>query len=224
MSSTDPLLHRPRRGAPRWTAVLLAAVLCAACAPLQPPPPPPPPPAPPPAPPAPKVIYVPMLEPEDLATRQLLAYQAALSKMPPAEWPKEGARLGEGGSLEDTMKLALVLGHTHGSGELARAQGLLDKVLANPSIEAQAWHGLARLLAGLFNEQRRNEEQIERLNQQMRDTQRDNQRKLDQLNEKLEALKSIERSLNNRIPGTPMLPSAVPPAAPASTVKPAPRS
>jgi predicted ribosome quality control (RQC) complex YloA/Tae2 family protein len=167
-----------------------------------------------------------MLAPEDLATRQLLAYQATLSKMSAAEWPKEATRLGDGnGALDDAMKLALVLAHTHASGDLSRAQALLDKVLANPSVEAQAWQGLARMLSALFAEQRRNEEQIDRLNQQLRDTQRDNQRKLDQLNEKLEALKSIERSLNNRIP-VPTLSAPSPatvPSAPGPTAKPAPR-
>jgi uncharacterized coiled-coil protein SlyX len=164
-----------------------------------------------------------MLAPEDLAARQLLAYEATLAKMNPAEWPKEAGRLGDGGaSLDDTVKLALVLAHTHASGDLARAQGLLDKVLGNTSVEAQAWHGIARLLASLFTEQRRNEEQIDRLNQQVRDTQRDSQRKLDQLNEKLEALKSIERSLNSRLP-TPAVPPLLTPVAPPSAPGPAPK-
>src|SRR5690606_3607446 len=202
-------------------ACVAVALLCAGCAPMHTPPeaPPPPPPA---LPPPPTVIYVPMPKQEDIAVQYLLAYQLTLSQMPPAEWPKEAARLGDGSaSLEDTMKLALVLGHTHAGGDLQRAQSLLDKVLASTAPEAQAWHGMARLLSTLFAEQRRYEEQIERLQQQLRDTQRDNQRKLDQLNEKLEALKSIERSLNSRIPALPPSPGVpVMPLAPASHPQP----
>lgn len=193
----------------------IAALMCTACAPMRTAPPPPPPPAAPP----PTTVYVPMLAPEDMAARRLLAYQESLSKMNPSEWPKEASRLGDGsGSLEDAMKLALVLGHTHAGVDLARAQSLLDAVLANNSFEGQAWHGLARMLSNLLAEQRRSEEMIDKLNQQLRDTQRENQRKLDQLNEKLEALKSIERSLNARAPA-----AALPPTPPAATVKTAPR-
>ncbi|MFT3858659.1 MAG: hypothetical protein QM742_14550 [Aquabacterium sp.] len=205
----------------RFGAAAMVLLWCTACAPLQPKPPAEP--VPPPPPPPPTTVYVPMLAPEDLAARQLLSYQAALSKMPPADWPKEAGRLGDGSaSLEDTMKLALVLAYTHNSGDLARALQLLDKVLTNPSVEAQAWQGVARMLQGLIAEQRRNEEQIERLNQQLRDAQRDNQRKLDQLNEKLEALKSIERSLNNRFP-TPGVAPIVPATPAPGPSKPGPR-
>lgn len=205
------------------------AVLCTGCAPMQAPPPlAPPPPTPPAPPPAPTVVYVPMPTPQDLALQQLLAFQASLSKTPAADWPKEASRLGDGTpSVADTMKLALLLAHTRTNGDLQRALGLLDKVLANPSDEAGAWHGLARMVSSLLGEQRRQEEQIEKLQQQLRDTQRDNQRRLDQLNEKLEALKSIERSLNNRAPALPQPPSSVPspaqaPAQPAAKSAPRP--
>ncbi|MBC7699445.1 hypothetical protein [Aquabacterium sp.] len=150
-------------------------------------------------PPAPAIVYVPTVEPVDTAARHLLAYQETLSRLPTADLSRELGRLGDGASsLQATMDLALVLGLTRTSGDLAKAQILLDQVLGNPSPEAQAWHGLARLLAARYADQRRAEDQVERLNQQLRDVQKDNQRKLDQLNEKLEALKSIERSLNSR--------------------------
>jgi hypothetical protein len=146
-------------------------------------------------------VYVPLPEPEDMAARHLLAYQAVLLQMSSAELSREVTRLGDGGaSAATTMDLVLALGLTHASGDLARAQGLLERVLNNST--AQAWHGLARLLSTRYADQRRLEDQVERLNQQLHDMQRDNQRKLDQLNEKLEALKSIEHSLNNRpLPG-----------------------
>jgi uncharacterized coiled-coil protein SlyX len=181
--------------------------LCAACSstPVAAPPAPPPPPPP-------RVtIYVPTPSPEDGAARQLLAYQATLSALPATDWPKEVARLSDPANTTtaDAVKLALVLILVHGSGDLARAQSLLDRVQADESADAQAWHAPARLLSMLLAVQRRDEDSMDRLNQQLRDS----QRKLDQLNDKLEALLSIERSLNNRAPA-PALP-VNPPAAPA---------
>ncbi|MGH6647499.1 hypothetical protein [Aquabacterium sp.] len=171
-------------------------------------------------PPAPEIVYVPTLEAVDRAARHLLAYQETLSRLPTADLSRELGRLGDGASsIQATMDLALVLGLTRAPGDLAKAQSLLDQVLGNPSTEAQAWHGLARLLAARYADQRRAEDQIERVNQQLRDAQRDNQRKLDQINEKLEALKSIERSLNSRNnagpgPAAPQASSAKPAAKP----------
>lgn len=172
-----------------------AAALAVACAPLREAEPPPPPPKPP----EPVTVYVPLVEPADANARHLLAYQDRLSQLSPGDLAQEVARLGDGSaSPQAAMDLALALGQTRGNGDLARAQGLLDQVLRNTTPETQAWHPLARLLQVRYAEQRRAEEQAERLNQQLRDSQRDNQRKLDQLNEKLEALKAIERSLNSR--------------------------
>lgn len=183
--------------------------MTAACAPLHEPMP-----APPAAPPEPITVYVPLLDPVDVNARHLFAYQERLSQLSPGDLAQEVVRLGDGSaSPQATMDLALALGQTRGNGDLARAQGLLDQVLRNSSPEAQAWHAMARLLSARYAEQRRAEEQTERLNQQLRDSQRDNQRKLDQLNEKLEALKAIERSLNNR-------PTPAPSGPPASGAKP----
>lgn len=192
-------------------AACLAATLgFAGCATA--PPPPPAKPADPP--PAPEIVYVPTVEAVDKAARHLLAYQETLSRLPTADLSRELGRLGDGASsIQATMDLALVLGLTRVPGDIAKAQLLLDQVLGNPSPEAQAWHGLARLLAARYADQRRAEDQNERLNQQLRDAQRDNQRKLDQINEKLEALKSIERSLNTR--------NNAAPAPQASSAKPA---
>lgn len=209
---SQPWLARSRQ---RCTAAcLVVAGACMACAPLQPPPQ---------AkvvelPPAPAIVYVPTLEPVDTAARHMLAYQETLAKLNPTDLSRELSRLGDGASsIQATMDLALALGHTRANGDLAKGQSLLDQVIGNPSPEAQAWHGLARLLSARYAEQRRAEEQAERVNQQLRDTQKDNQRKLDQLNEKLEALKSIERSLNSRnTPGPgPTAPQASSAAKPA---------
>lgn len=203
---------------------MVAATLCAGCAPL--PPPQPPHPEPTLSVPAPAVVYVPTDTQQDQALELLQSYQAALLRLPQSEWPKEAGKLGDGqASIADAMKLALLLSHTHAGGDIQRAQALLDKVAATTSEDALPWHRLARMLSALLSERRRQEEQIDKLQQQMRDSQRDNQRKLDQLNEKLEALKSIERSLNNRAPSLPLQPASAPlppqtPASPAATQTP----
>lgn len=197
----------------------MATMACTACAPVPPAPPPPPPPEP-------ATVYVTVMSPEDLAAQQLLGFQAVISRMNATDLGREVAKLGDNPAAPgDAMKLALALSYTHASGDLARAQALLDRVLGNSALEAQAWHGLARLLAPAFADQRKAEEQVDKLTQQLRDTQRDNQRKLDQLNEKLEALKSIERSLNNRVPAavgpffsSPPTPAASPAASHAGPV------
>lgn len=216
---TSPAWRRRSRCA---AACLLAAGIGLACMPLMPQPAPAPaipsPPPPPPPPPA-VTVYVPQLEPVDVAARHLLGYQERLLQLSPGDLAQEVARLGDGSaSPQAAMDLALALGHTRNPGDLLRAQGLLDQVLRNSSPQAQPWHAFARLLQARYVEQRRAEEQTEKLNAQLRDAQRDNQRKIDQLNEKLEALKNIERSLNSRPqPGPP--PS---PASPAPAARPAP--
>ncbi|MET0517247.1 MAG: hypothetical protein ABW005_00295, partial [Burkholderiaceae bacterium] len=192
MSSLEPI-RRPAAPLPRLTALALLALATlglGGCAQLRP---------------APEIrevrvevpVQVPVLLPGDAAARQLLAYHERLRAMSPAELaqevaPRDDAALPPAAATQ----LALALMANHGAGELARAQALLDAVLRGSSPEAPDWQPLARLLAARLAEQRRLEEQIERLNQQARDAQRDNQRRLDQLNEKLEALKAIERSLN----------------------------
>jgi hypothetical protein len=58
------------------------------------------------------------------------------------------------------------------------------------------WPPIANLLADRVAEQRRLEDQLDRMTTQRRDT----QRTLQQLTEKLEALKAIERSMTARPP------------------------
>jgi hypothetical protein len=144
-------------------------------------------------------VPMPVVRPADAAAQQLLAQHERLLKLTPAELaqevvPREDAKLDPAAATQ----LALALSLNRGNGDLARAAGLLEQVLHSGAPEAQPWLELARLLLGRVAEQRRLEDQIEKLNQQARDSQRDNQRRLDQLNEKLEALKAIERSLNAR--------------------------
>lgn len=195
----------------RLRAGLLGALSCAVlsmagCAALDPRPaprvsvtiPPAPPPAPIPPPP-PEVVYVQTLDPADVAARYLLDHNDRLLRMSPAELGAEIARLGDGSaSVRHAMELASALGFARGPGDLVRALGVLEQVQRDRSLQAEAWHPLARLLAARYAEQRRVEELLEKSAQQLRDTQRDHQRRLEQLNEKLEALRAIERSLSGR--------------------------
>jgi hypothetical protein len=135
-------------------------------------------------------VHVPEVLPTDAAARELLAYHARLKRMSAGELAVE-VRVRDEAAPASATKLALALMTSHGSGELARAQALLDQVLRDTRPEAAMWQGLARLLADSLTEQRRLEDLADRATQQQRDL----QRKLDAANEKLEALKAIERSL-----------------------------
>ena len=207
---------------PALTAVCVVAVLggglagCAAWPPArqEAPVPPPAPPPPPPPPPPPVIVQVPVIEPVDQAARTMLAYQERIARLQGAELAMELGRLGDGSaSPQATMELALALGQTRNPADTVRAIGLLDQVQRD--LHAQPWHGLARLLAQRYAEQRRVEEEAQKLAQQLRDTQRDNQRRVEQLNQQLEALKAIERSLNTRPAPAPAAPAA-PASRPAS--------
>ena len=144
---------------------------------------------------------------------RVLSYAERLRNMPAAELASEAARLSapaESGVPASQMQLALVLGQTRQLPDLVRAHEIVGRVLANPGIEAQPLHTLARMLAFRFSEQRRAEDQLDKERQQSREL----QKKLDQTNERLEALKAIERSLTTRPPPPPVTPVA--PEAPAS--------
>jgi hypothetical protein len=196
----------------RPLAVLLCASLLTGCAVFAPPAPPPPPPAPPPAPvpvvqPAPPP---PQVDPAAAAARRVLAYHERVRQMSAPELTQELARLNAApGGPATTLELALALGYTRNNGDLARGLSLLESLLRINTPEIVPWQPAARLIAARYAEQRKLEEQIERQNQQLKDS----QRKLDQLNEKLEALKAIERSLTVRAPTMPPAGSAPQPAA-----------
>lgn len=115
-------------------------------------------------------------------------------------------RLGEPADAPTTLELALVLAQTRQNGDLARALALVDPLARLPTASAgmpgnasAPWQGLARLLHLRLLEQRRLEEQTERQAQQNRDM----QRRIDQLSSQIDALRTIERSLSTRPPGTP---------------------
>ncbi len=102
------------------------------------------------------------------------------------------------GVAAQAMRRALLLSQGRGSAELTQAAAQLDIVAAATEPQAAALKPLAELLAGRIAEQRRLQESLDRLGQQLRDSQRRN----DQLNEKLEALKAIEQTL----PAKPVTP------------------
>ncbi len=194
---------------PRVLSVFVAAALLSACAQVPPPPPP-------------EIrevrvevqvpVEVPVIAPADVVAQQFFAYNDRLRQMNGAELAQETAVRNDGSLTAQTcIQLALALLFTHNNGDLQRAQTLIDQVMRGTPADSEHWQEIARLLNSRVAEQRRLEEQIERLNQQLRDSQRDSQRKLDQLNEKLEALKAIERSLNARpAPATPAASAAKP--------------
>lgn len=215
-----------------WAVAALAAG-CALKAPAPEVVAPPAAPAPAPAPPPVVVVVAPPPAPAqpsaqelaDAATRRVLAYQEQLRTLPGAEVAAEVGRLNnqlpslQGASwAASALELALALAQTRNPGDLTRAIGLVDPVARSAAPEFQPWQPVARLIAARLAEQRRLEEQVERQAQQLRESQRNVQ----QLNEKLEALKAIERSLNNRAPAA-VVPAPPPPAPPAGTA-PAPRA
>jgi len=161
-------------------------------------PPPPPPPEPPPKPVVMEVHCAPAADEDDIAARHFIAAQNRLSTLNTADLSVEAARPADPNSVQSQIDQALALGLTHTPGDLQKAQAIVDQVIHNTAREADPWRGAARMLASVYADQRRVEEQVEKSAQQLRDVQRENQRKLDQVNEKLEQLKAIERSLNTR--------------------------
>jgi len=140
----------------------------------------------------------------------LLAYADKVRPLNGNELGGEIARLGDPGDQPlAQVQLALVLAQTRSAPDLARALGLLQRVIANPSSEAQSLHPLARLLAVRYQEQRRIEDERDRVAQQLRDS----QRRIEQLNDRIEALRAIERSFarpNSPPPAAPAAPKAAP--------------
>ncbi|MCK6424874.1 MAG: hypothetical protein L6Q75_07245 [Burkholderiaceae bacterium] len=146
------------------------------------------------------------LDAADLAVRRVLAAHESLRRLSPVELAAEITRLqaqlpgaGQAQYPALALELALALAQSRQAGELARALALLEPIARTPSPAQQPWQPIARLLQARIYEQRRQEELLERLAAQLRDS----QRQVQQLQDKLEALKAIERSLLQRSPGLP---------------------
>jgi|SRR5450830_441970 len=126
----------------------------------------------------------------------LLAYHRSLKRLSQQELARELQALnGRQGGAMLAMEKALVLGLTHDTTDLARAQVQLGNVLNANDSDSVALKPLAELLVTNYAEMRRLAENADKTSQQSRES----QRRLDQLSEKLEALKNIERTL----PGQP---------------------
>lgn len=140
---------------------------------------------------------------EHEATAAVLRYAERVRALPPTELALEIASLGEPGTQPlRQMQLALALMHSNQPVETARALGLVQRVAASTAGDAAPYRPLARLIAQRLMEQRKLEEAVERQAQQLREQ----QRRIEQLNERLEAMRAIERSLNNRAPARPAAP------------------
>lgn len=195
-------MSSPCHSVPLWAPCLLGLLLTlAGCDSLPPPPPGSPVTEPPPASAAAPACEPPATAPthsdRDLAGRRLLQWQDELRNASGEPLPARIARLSaDTPTPAHLVELGLALLHTRNPGDAAHAQGLLEAVGKASGEEEAAWAPWARLLAGRAAEQRRLEEQSDRLAQQLRDS----QRRIDQLSEKLEALKAIERSLGPKRP------------------------
>ena len=97
------------------------------------------------------------------------------------------------------LQLAILMAQVHGPGDLNRALQLLDSLSRQKTPDALALRPLVTLFSVQWTEQRRLEDQVDKLNQQVKD----DQKRIDQLNEKLEGMKAIERNLQPRLPRPP---------------------
>ncbi|NCT97188.1 MAG: hypothetical protein GXD23_07455 [Comamonadaceae bacterium] len=144
---------------------------------------------------------------EGEAAARLLRYADRVRGLSPAELSLEIAAIGDpGGAPERQLQLALALMHLNQPVETARALGLAQRVANSAAPDSAPLKPLARLLAQRLLEHRKIEEALDKQNAQLREQ----QRRIDQLNERLEAMRAIERSINNRPPA----PAAPAPRAP----------
>jgi len=173
--------------------LLLLSLSLAGCT-LTPPRPPLPTPAEVTLPPPPAIVELPPPPPPD-EVGPLLSYHQQLRKMTQGDMLKELSGLGlQQRSPRVAVQMGMVLMLTRGSGDLARAQALLDSVATATETDAQPFKALAQLLSSNCAETRRLAEHADKLAIQ----QKDSQRRIDQLNEMLEGLKTIERTLPAR--------------------------
>jgi hypothetical protein len=126
----------------------------------------------------------------------VLAYADKLRALPGAELGRELEQLAQRQGAAAWLQLSLVHAHKQAP-EWARAQELANQALNDGSPEGLALQPLARLLGHRYADQRRSEDQLNQQNKVLAEV----QKRLDQSLERLEALKTIERSLGRRSPG-----------------------
>lgn len=124
-----------------------------------------------------------------------LNYYQTLQRMTPAQISRERAQLT---ALPPTsanqVRMAMVLGLAHGQQELTKALSLLDGVLKSTELDAVSLHPLARLLAENYGERQKLEAQVDKQEQQLKES----RRKAAELQEKIDELADIERTLPQR--------------------------
>ncbi len=126
----------------------------------------------------------------DQALREWLVLYQRYQGMSPAELAKEATRLGELKRSETVqVQQVMVWSQLRGPGDLARAVQQGDELLKRA--ESASWRPLLQVLQTQWQQQRKQEEQVDRVNAQWKDE----KKRADQLNDKLEGMKAIERSL-----------------------------
>lgn len=134
----------------------------------------------------------------------LLAYHQQLQRLSGQELARERSWLAAQPAVPaGQVRLAMVYGQPRGGGDLGRALALLEAVQKSNDPAAVILYPLARLLADQYLERQRNDMQMEKLNQQLKES----QRRGDLLQEKIDALADIERSLPARPKASRPLPT-----------------
>lgn len=123
-----------------------------------------------------------------LPAAELLRDHGLIGERPVPAGPEQAAA-----SMERALLLMMV--NRPQAGDLTRAVALLEAYAKAPG----PWRAVAQLLLSRALEQRRLEEQLDKQGQQLREQ----QRRIEQLASQLEALKAIERSLNQPRPPAP---------------------
>lgn len=122
----------------------------------------------------------------------LLGYYQQVQRMSAGELARERSHLA---TLVATpaiqLRQAMALGQSRSVADLSRASALLESVLKRTDPGAAVLQPLARLLADQYSERLKLESQLDKLNQQLKES----QRRGDELQDKLNALAAIERSL-----------------------------
>ncbi|WP_146210367.1 hypothetical protein [Melaminivora alkalimesophila] len=130
--------------------------------------------------------------PQDaLLLAQALLQADRLRGLEPAALQAQIARP-DAGPLPAALQQALALAQAHRPADTARALGLVQRVLEDSS--AAPLHPLARLMETLLLQQRRLEDEGLRQARQLREAERRSR----QLTARLEAMRALERSLNER--------------------------
>jgi hypothetical protein len=130
----------------------------------------------------------------------VVRYHQSLNRMTPAEFARERTSFtAQHLTPPNQVRHAMWLASPRGSGDYARAIGLLEGVIKSNDSAAVPLHPLARLLVEQYNERLKLEGLLDRQGQQLKDS----QRKTAELQEKLDSLAEIERSLSSKPPAKP---------------------